>query len=259
MDIYEKLEALQGKNTPCAIAIVVESSGSTPAKIGSKILVTSNGLVAGTVGGGSLESKIIDMCKISIKDGQTKTVPFLFDEKHDYMCGGNILVYIEPILGTHTIIIAGAGHVGKALSHIAKFCGFNIVMIDDRNDFANAENIPDADRIIVGPYVESFNSLEISKRTFIVIVTRDHKFDYEVAGCALKTDAGYVGLMGSKSKKRVLFNKLKEAGFEDEDLERLIIPIGLSIGSTTPEEIGLSIMAQIISYLKVSTDLKIHV
>jgi xanthine dehydrogenase accessory factor len=162
------------------------------------------------------------------------------------VCGGKVLVYIEPLIPEPTLIILGAGHVGKALSGVAKFAGFKVKVVDDRQEYANRENIPDADEVMVNDFRSVFPRLAAGRGTYIVIATRGHNHDLDALKSALRTGASYIGLMGSRRKRALLFRTLKDEGFSTEDISRVITPVGLSIGSVTPEEIAISIMAQII-------------
>jgi xanthine dehydrogenase accessory factor len=164
------------------------------------------------------------------------------------VCGGKIHVYIEPVIPRPHLIILGAGHVGKALATTAKFSGFSTTVVDDRAEYANLDNLPDADRVFVSDFNTVFSKVEVGSGAYIVIATRGHNHDLEALKAALRTEAGYVGLLGSRRKRAVLFRMLREEGFPPRDLDRVITPVGLSIGSITPEEIAISIMAQIIQY-----------
>lgn len=136
--------------------------------------------------------------------------------------------------------------MGKMLSKLARFSGFKVTVVDDRHEFANRENIPDADDLAVRDFERSFDNLPIGKDSYIVIATRGHNHDLDAVKAALRTEAGYVGLLGSRRKKALLHQALKASGFHEADIARVIIPVGIDIGSVTPEEIAVSIMAQII-------------
>jgi xanthine dehydrogenase accessory factor len=184
---------------------------------------------------------------MTIRDGSPRTVPFELTERHGgLVCGGKVLVYIEPIIPEPKLIILGAGHVGKALVNVAKFAGFRTTVADDREEFANRENIPDAGEIVVHEFGDMFSRLFIDENAYIVIATRGHNHDLDALKAALGTRAKYIGLLGSRRKRALLFKTLREAGFSEEDIGRVVTPVGLPIGSVTPEEIAISIMAQII-------------
>lgn len=247
MDIYEEIVRLRKEGRPSALATIVQCIGSSPQKEGSKMLVRDDGSIAGTMGGGCLEAEVIQSSLMAIRDGSPRTVPVELTERHGGMvCGGKVLVYIEPLIPEPTLIILGAGHVGKALSGVAKFAGFKVKVVDDRQEYANRENIPDADEVMVNDFRSVFPRLPAGRGTYIVIATRGHNHDLDALKSALRTGANYIGLMGSRRKRALLFRTLKDEGFSPEDISRVITPVGLSIGSVTPEEIAISIMAQII-------------
>ncbi len=251
MQIYEEVLRLKRLGRASAIATIVECKGSSPQKQGAKMLVRDDGTLLGTLGGGCLEADVRQAALMSMKDGNPVTIPFELTEREGgLVCGGTVLVYIEPVLLEPHIVILGAGHVGKALTKLARFTGFRVTMIDDRQEYANRENIPEATDLFVRDFEKSFDGMEIEKTTFVVIATRGHNHDLDAVMAALRTPAGYVGLLGSKRKKGLLCKALQESGFRQEDIDRVIIPVGMDIGSTTPEEISVSIMSQIIERRK---------
>jgi len=155
---------------------------------------------------------------------------------------------VDPIRKIKTLYCFGAGHVAVPTCHIAALCGFRIVVIDDRADYANSERFPDAQNIQVqSGFVGKMDELDINEDSYIVIVTRGHMFDRDVLEKALKTTAGYIGMISSRRKKETIFNELKNQGVTDIELARVHSPIGLPIGGETPEEIAVSIVAELIS------------
>jgi xanthine dehydrogenase accessory factor len=247
MQIYEEVLRLKRQGRSSAIATIVECRGSSPQKQGAKMLVRDDGSIMGTLGGGCLESEVVQASLMAMKDGQPVTLPFELTEREGgLVCGGKVLVYIEPVMLEPLLVILGAGHVGKTLSKLARFTGFRVTVIDDRHEFANQENIPDANELMVRDFERSFENLIIGKDSFIVIATRGHNHDLVAVKAALRTEANYVGLLGSRRKKALLHQALRESGFHEEEIGRIIIPVGIEIGSVTPEEIAVSIMAQII-------------
>ncbi len=249
MEIYEEIVRLKKLGRPSALATIVESKGSSPQKQGAKMLVRDDGTLLGTLGGGCIEADVVAYARMAMQDGQPRTVPFELNEKEGgLVCGGTVTVYIEPVLADPRLVILGAGHVGKALAKLARFTGFQVTVADDREQFANRDNIPDAHELVVSGFPEVFSRVPVDGGTYLVIATRGHNHDFEAVQAALRTGAGYVGLLGSRRKKGILINTLKAAGFAQADIQRVIIPVGLSIGSVTPEEIAVSIMAQIIQH-----------
>ena len=247
MQIYEEVLRLKRQGRTSAIATIVECRGSSPQKQGAKMLVRDDGTILGTLGGGCLEADVVQAALMTMKDGNPLTLPFdLTEREGGLVCGGSVLVYIEPVLLEPHLIILGAGHVGKMLTKLARFTGFRVTVVDDRKEFANHENLPDANELMVTDFERAFEGLAVGKDTFIVVATRGHNHDLEAVRAALKTDAGYIGLLGSRRKKGLLFRSLAENGFSQTDIGRVVIPVGIAIGSVTPEEIAVSIMAQLI-------------
>jgi xanthine dehydrogenase accessory factor len=249
MEIYEEILRLKKSGRTSALATIVECRGSSPQKQGAKMLVRDDGTIMGTLGGGCLEADVVQYSLMAMKDGSPRTVPFELTEKQGgLVCGGSVLVYIEPVLTEPRLVILGAGHVGRALSTLARFSGFRVIAVDDRPEYANKDNIPDAHDLVVHDFPTVFSRVPVDRGTFIVVATRGHNHDFDAVKAALGTDAGYIGLLGSRRKKGLLINALREAGFCPEDIQRVVVPVGLHIGSVTPEEIAVSIMAQIIRH-----------
>ncbi len=247
MKIFEEALRLKRLDRTSAIATIVECRGSSPQKQGVKMLVRDDGSIMGTLGGGCLEADVVQAALMAIRDGKPTTMNFELTEREGgLVCGGTVLVYIEPIVLEPKLIILGAGHVGKTLSTLARFAGFRVTVVDDREEFANKGNIPDASDLYVTEFDHAFVKLPCDKNTFVVIATRGHNHDLDAVKATLRTNARYIGLLGSKRKKALLLKSLTETGFSSEDIERVIIPVGLPIGSVSPEEIAISIMAQII-------------
>jgi xanthine dehydrogenase accessory factor len=247
MQIYEEVVRLRHQGRTSAIATIVECRGSSPQKQGAKMLVRDDGSIMGTLGGGCLEADVVQAALKSMRDGNPLTFPFeLTEHEGGLVCGGTVLVYIEPIMLEPHLVVLGAGHVGKMLSKLARFTGFRVTVVDDRAEFVNRENIPDANDLLVQEFERAFEQVPVAKETSIVVATRGHNHDLDAVKAALRTEAGYIGLLGSKRKKALLHKALREAGFSANDIDRVVIPVGIGIGSVTPEEIAVSIMAQII-------------
>jgi xanthine dehydrogenase accessory factor len=247
MQIYEEALKLKRLGRTSAIATIVECRGSSPQKQGAKMLIRDDGSLLGTLGGGCLEADVRQAALMALQDGEPATLPFELTEREGgLVCGGTVLVYIEPLLLDPHLVVLGAGHVGKQLAKLARFTGFRVTVVDDRVEYANQENIPDANELLVRSFNLAFDNLTVEKDTFVVVATRGHNHDLDAVKAALRTIAGYIGLLGSRRKKALLSRALEENGFSKEDIGRVIIPVGIEIGSVSPEEISVSIMAQII-------------
>ncbi len=156
------------------------------------------------------------------------------------------MIYIEPLGVRPRFVVFGAGHVGKALAKATKFVGFEVVVCDERAEYATREQVPDADEIIVGGAETCLSRIHVNSDTYIAIMTPDYESDFAAVRAALKTPAVYIGRIGSKRKREALMKNLTEEGYSNDDLSRLTIPIGLAIGAESPEEIAISVVSEII-------------
>ena len=161
------------------------------------------------------------------------------------ICGGKAQVYIEPIVAPH-IIILGAGHVGKAIAEVAALAGFGVVVADDRAEYATEERFPAASRVVIAPFEKALEELPVNRSSYIAIVTRNHSADEVCLREALRTKAGYIGMIGSKTKVRKIFGRLVEGGVPEADLEKVHAPIGIEIEAETSEEIAVAVVAEMI-------------
>ena len=248
--LEEVLKRVQSKEA-IALVTIVDVSGSSPGKLGSKMIVNKDGLLAGTIGGGMVEAKVIDEAKQALEEGKGKFLSYQLTKEEasleDWMiCGGNIKLYIDVFTPPEEILIFGAGHIAVVLSKIAKMLGFQVTIIDDRAEFANKERFLEADLILLSEPDSVFTGIKNFDSTYVVIVTRGHLKDEEVLLAALNYQPKYIGMIGSKQKNAVIFQHLQEKGVSQEQLDRVFTPIGLAIGAQTPEEIAISIMAEII-------------
>ena len=247
MELYEELVRLKKEGVPSALATIVQCVGSSPQKEGAKMLIKSDGTILGTLGGGCLEAEVMQVAQMAIRDGSPRTIPFELTERHGgLVCGGKVLVYIEPVIPDPVLIILGAGHVSRALARTAAFIGFRVTVMDDRPEHANKANFPDAEDIIVNEFSDVFSHIPAKRNSYIVVATRGHNHDLDALRAALSTKARYIGLLGSRRKKALLFRTLEAEGFPKTSTARIITPVGLDICSITPEEIAISIVAQLI-------------
>lgn len=249
-DIYEEIVYLRNLGETCALATVAQVKGSTPQAAGAKMLVRQDGSIMGSIGGGCLEAKVWEEAQKVINQETPMLVDFdltgRVDTKEGLICGGIMQILIEPVLPTPVVHILGAGHIGFAVSKIAKIAGFGVVVVDERPAFANAERFPDADRILVEDPAGSIPSLNINKAAYIVIACRGHLEDQEALVAALKTPARYIGMLGSHKKVKTVFANLVQQGVSEEALNKVHSPIGIRIATDTPEDIAISIMAEIV-------------
>ncbi len=249
MDIYQEIIDVRNKGEDAALVTIVSAGGSTPREEGAKMLVKTNGSIIGTIGGGNLENLAIKEALKAILNGQPKHLEYNLQAGGEtgMICGGDVKIFIEPILSTPAIFIFGGGHIGLVLAKIGKLAGFKIVVIDDRAEFSNTERFPEAEKTIICDFGKAFSELKIDRSSYIVIVTHGHKGDEIVLEGALGTQARYIGMIGSKTKSETIYSHLRKKGFSQEQLDHVHSPIGLKISAQTPEEIAVSIMAEIIA------------
>jgi len=249
-DIYDEIVTIKHEGNVAALATVVSAKGSTPRSGGSKMLIRNDGSVLGSIGGGCLEAEVWQTAMNVIKEQKPKLLNFDLTGREEtpegLICGGTMQIFVEPIVPVPTIYILGAGHIGSAVSKIAKMAGFRVVVIDDRPAYANAERFPDADEIHVEDPVDMVSKLAINKVSYLVIACRGHLEDQRVLAQALKTSAGYIGMIGSKKKTKTIFGNLRNEGIGQDLLDRVHAPIGIPIAAETPEDIAISIMAEIV-------------
>ncbi|EFK06533.1 putative xanthine dehydrogenase accessory factor [delta proteobacterium NaphS2] len=250
IDVFEGALKTLKAGESVALATIVRSHGSTPRAVGAKMLVFPDGRILGSIGGGAMEKQVIEEAKEAIRNGLPKMVQFKLKEValgHLGVCGGENDIFIDVIAGKKQLIIVGAGHLGRQLSKLGAFLGMDVVVFDDRSEYANEERFPDAREIIVGDVKKELEKFPIHAWSHVVIVTRGHELDGVALETVIRSQARYLGMIGSRTKKAKIYAELLEKGIERELLDRVHAPIGLDIGAETPEEIAIAIMAEIIS------------
>jgi len=227
---------------------VTSSEGSTPRHVGSKMLVHPDGSFIGTVGGGEMEQRVIKEALAALDDGRSRLVHYnMVDPARGDpgTCGGQVEVFVEPILPAPLVVVIGAGHVGKAVVHLAKWLGFRVAASDDRAEFCNPESTPDADAYYPVPMAELPKQIKIDKRTVLILTTRGSAIDAAGIAPLLDSPAGYIGVIGSKRRWATTVKALKDKGVAEEKIAKVHSPIGLELQAETPEEIAVSIMAEV--------------
>ena len=247
--IYQALSELEKTNQSAALCTVIKSEGSTPRHVGSKMLVYADGKFIGTVGGGDLEHRVLDEAWMAISDGEPRYLHYNMADPSrgdPGVCGGQVEVFVEPILPTPTLVVIGAGHVGKAVVHLAKWLGFRVVASDDRTEFCTPESTPGADEYLPVEMGKLAESLKITNRTYLVVTSRGSNVDALGLPSLLASQAAYIGVIGSKRRWATTVKALKEKGVTDELIAKVHSPIGLELQAETPEEIAVSIMAEVL-------------
>lgn len=250
MDLFEEVVRMRQAGGRGAMATIVHTNGSIPSYESSRMLVREDGSIAGTIGGGCVEADVWAAAKDVIRTEQPRKMTFNLNHEAAYdaglICGGTLEVFIEPILPQPMLYIFGGGHVAASAARIAHIAGFAIGIVDDRASFANTERFPMASAIYTS-YQDAFEKIRPSSSTYLVIVTRGHKDDMRVLAWAVRTDARYIGMIGSRRKVISVYQALEREGFVEKEFERVHAPVGLEIGALSPEEIGVSIAAELIT------------
>jgi xanthine dehydrogenase accessory factor len=251
MDVYEELVRLRNLGQKSAIATIVDVRGSIPSYESAKLLVREDGSMIGTIGGGCVEAEVWNAAREVIETEKPKHLSFNLGQDAAYdnglICGGQLDVFVEPVLPIPRAFIFGAGHISKSLSKVANLAGFATVVVDNRESFANRERFPEAAEVYAEEYEEVFPRLNILEGSYIIIVTRGHRDDMRVLKLALATPARYLAMIGSKRKVINVIRELTREGIPRDAFDRLHAPMGLDIGAISPEEIAISVAAEMIA------------
>ena len=247
--IYRALSEIEKNNESAALCTVIKSEGSTPRHMGSKMLVYPDGRFIGTVGGGELENRVIKAAVESINRGTAQNLSYTMVDPSrgdPGVCGGTVEVFVEPILPAAMIVVIGGGHVGKAVVHLAKWLGFRVAVSDDREEFSSPESVPGADAYYPVPMGKLTEHLNVTRQTYLVITSRGSPIDAAGLPSLLDSEAAYIGVIGSKRRWLTTVKALKEQGVTEEKIARVHSPMGIELNAETPEEIAVSIMAEIL-------------
>jgi len=250
MDLFEEVVKLRRAGKRGALATIVHTNGSIPSYESSRMLVREDGSIAGTIGGGCVEAEVWAAAKEVMNAEAPRKMTFNLNNEANYdnglICGGTLEIFVEPILPQPALYFFGGGHVSIALANAASTAGFAVGVIDDRESFANRERFPMAQEIYTS-FEEAFSKIEPTAATYMVIVTRGHKDDMRVLGWAVGTSPRYIGMIGSKRKVLSVYRALEKDGVAPERFVGVHAPVGLDIGALTPEEIAISITAELIA------------
>ena len=251
MDIYEEIVRLRKDGRKGAVATIVNVRGSIPSFKTAKMLVRDDGSLVGTIGGGCVEAEVWQAAREVMESEKPRTLSFNLNQDPKYdtglVCGGTLDIFIEPVLPPAELYVFGAGHVALNLCRVAKSAGFEVTVLDDREAYANRERFPEAASIYAEDFDQAMTKLSISEGAYIVIATRGHRDDMRVLRWAVQTPARYIGMIGSKRKTIAIFRELTKEGLAAELFDRVHAPVGLDIGAVTPEEIAVSITAELIA------------
>jgi len=251
MDLYDEIVRLRKLGQKCAVATIVQVNGSIPSFESAKMLVREDGSLLGTIGGGCVEADVWNAAREVIETEKPKHLSFSLGQEAAYdeglICGGQLNIFVEPVIPQPRALIFGGGHVSKGISRIASLAGFATSIIDNREAFANPERFPEAEATYAEEYEEVFPRLPVNSSTYIIIVTRGHRDDMRVLRWAITTQARYIAMIGSKRKTISVVRELEKEGISREAFENVCAPMGLEIGAETPEEIAISVVAEMIA------------
>jgi xanthine dehydrogenase accessory factor len=250
VDLFEEIVRMRRAGQRAALATIVHTNGSIPSYESSRMLVREDGSIAGTIGGGCVEAEVWAAAKDVMQKESPRKMVFNLNNEASYdnglICGGTLEVFVEPILPQPMLYLFGGGHVSMAVAKAASAAGFGIAVVDDRDSFANKERFPMA-QVIYASYEDAFERIHPNTSSYLVIVTRGHKEDMRVLGWAVRTDARYLGMIGSKRKVLSVYKALENDGYKPEEFEHVYAPMGLEIGALSPEEIAVSIAAELVA------------
>jgi xanthine dehydrogenase accessory factor len=242
---------LQRAGTPCALCTVVRVSGSVPRHEGAKLLAGADGaLLAGTIGGGLMEARVLARAKDVIAQGGSVIERYELNDPASGdagVCGGVVDIFIEALAAPPQLLVIGAGHVGRVLTYLGAWAGFRVIVADDRPGLATAEQCPGAARYLSGDVLSQLDDRVLTANTYVALVTRGYPLDVQLLPRLLTSPVRFVGVMGSKRRWLTTLRALEAAGVAPAALARVHAPLGLELEAETPEEIAISVLAQLIA------------
>lgn len=249
MSLYRRLAEIEARGLPAALATIIRTQGSVPRHTGSKMIIFANGSTEGTIGGGEVESRVIQAAKESIESRESRQLTYEFRDPEEGdvgVCGGEMEVFVEPVQIPPKLVVVGAGHVGQAMVHLGHWLGYHVVICEDRAEFASREAVPEADEIVHCDPNALPDNIDVHTNTYLVLTTRGVDIDVQVLKDLIESPAAYIGVIGSRRRWETTAKALKEAGVPEANINRVTSPMGLEINAETPQEIAISIFAEII-------------
>jgi xanthine dehydrogenase accessory factor len=249
-DVFRELVRAMDAGERTALVTIVSARGSTPQRVGARMLVYEDGRTAGTIGGGCYENDACGKAREAIRVARPQLVEYSLNEElaaeSGLICGGVMEVFIEPVVPTPNLYLLGAGHVSMEVARVAQATGFRVHVVDDREKFANAERFPGAD-VIVDDIPAWLRTAALPPDAFVAVVTRGHRHDFDAVRELANRPLRYLGLIGSRAKVLRIFEALEGEGIGPATLSAIHAPIGLDIGAVTPAEIAVSVVAELVA------------
>jgi len=248
-DVQQWIERARRERVTAVLATVVQVTGSAPQVPGAKLVVLADGRAAGTVGGGAFERRVLEEARSALDPASQPTRLLTLNLTRDLgmCCGGEMKVFLERVLGPERLVVFGGGHIGKALAEAAARVGFAVTVVDEREEWAAPARFPQAREVVNEEPEVALPELLLDEATFCVVVTHDHKLDQALVKSLLGSRARFVGLVASRTKRNKFVARLRAQGLSEAELGRLRSPLGLALGAITPEEIALSIVAELVA------------
>ncbi len=245
--IYQELQKAYTSGRKAALCIITDTKGSTPRKIGAKMIVYATGDIFGTIGGGTLEHKVIEDALIVIDKNEAENFTHALVQDHQMCCGGSLDIYIEPIAMKSNLYIFGAGHIGKHLAHFASLCEFDVTVIDERKEMFSDDLLKGVAHKNMH-HMAAIEELSFNAQTYICVVSHDHVFDREIVVACAKKQHAYLGMIGSQ-RKVVMAKKIFKEGalLTESEMSSIDWPMGIEMQSETPQEIAVAILAKLIN------------
>ncbi|MDQ3033773.1 MAG: XdhC/CoxI family protein [Myxococcota bacterium] len=245
-EVTEALLAVLAQGGRGALATVTRASGSTPQQPGARLLLTPDGALIGTVGGGAIEQAVIESLRACAREGSARLLAHDLGRDLGMCCGGRMEVFVEPIEGAPRLVIFGAGHVGKATAALARGIGFAVTVVDDREELNDEARFPGCARVLAEPR-EAARALAPTAHDWLLVVTHDHRLDEEALDTFARLPHAYLGVIGSRRKIVRILQRIRAKRGSLPPLERVHAPVGLRIGAVSPEEIAVSIVSELVA------------
>ena len=245
-DVWRTLERWRAERRRFVFASVTATRGFTPRKAGAHMLIAESGETVGTIGGGAIEQDVLAQARRLFETGGTADIERHLTQDLGMCCGGEMRVFLEVLEAAPRLFLFGAGYIAKPLAAIAAGCGFEVAVVDARPTWATEERFPSAEIVARAPE-DAAHDLALAAADYAVVVTHDHATDQRVVQQLLRRPLRFVGMIGSHAKQRKFALRLRARGFADADIARLRTPLGLDIGAATPEEIAVSVVAELIA------------